>query len=451
LLGWLGAGAEDLAWAFQIGFVGSVAFGYLAIDLLDGPVADSGATRPASRDAMASASLLASLMCSTIGDAMCVAGALVSLARRPRERAAKILAFPLASYVVWFAFVGHFGTKPDSFSMKTLTGVPNYIWTGLSASLGQAFNLEAAGAALLVGLAAWVLWNSRALWLDSPALVGLAAAAVAFFLLAGLGRDALGDAIPARYIYVAMALLLPVLARLLSTVSAWAPARAAVFALLGVALVGNLGQARSWVDSRDTLVGALKADALAAAHLLALGERDVAGWSAAPLRFEPNLTAAWLATADRHHLLPRERLSTVELLNARALLATALTAKPLSQAGLQLLGTSYARTSPAGHGCTLFAPEVTSPAMEIWVELLPGRASGSVRLSALPAPPGTVSYLAALLAPAKGPAASALAELAMPASGRAYLDYNGKGARLALLWDQGTPLTACGLRSPARA
>ena len=36
LLGFLGAGAEDLTWAFQVGFVGSVFFGLLAIELLDG-------------------------------------------------------------------------------------------------------------------------------------------------------------------------------------------------------------------------------------------------------------------------------------------------------------------------------------------------------------------------------------------------------------------------------
>ena len=35
LLGFLGAGAENLTWAFQVGFVGSVFFGLVAMDLLD--------------------------------------------------------------------------------------------------------------------------------------------------------------------------------------------------------------------------------------------------------------------------------------------------------------------------------------------------------------------------------------------------------------------------------
>ena len=37
LLGFLGAGAEDLASAFQVSFVGSVLFGFVAFDLLDRP------------------------------------------------------------------------------------------------------------------------------------------------------------------------------------------------------------------------------------------------------------------------------------------------------------------------------------------------------------------------------------------------------------------------------
>ena len=168
LLGFLGAGAEDLASAFQVSFVGSVLFGFVAFDLLDRPNTEPASTRR--RDVLASCALLASLMCSTIGDAMVIGAAVLLFARRPPKRALAVLALPVCSYVVWFAFVGRLGltSRADQLSLTKVTTLPQYVWFGLSSALGQTFNLEAAGAALLVGLAAWVGWHLHSLWQVEP-------------------------------------------------------------------------------------------------------------------------------------------------------------------------------------------------------------------------------------------------------------------------------------------
>ena len=74
LLGFLGAGAEDLTWAFQVGFVGRSSSAYW-------PSSCSMATALGSRRRRlwyASVALVASLMCSTIGDAMLVAAAVLA-------------------------------------------------------------------------------------------------------------------------------------------------------------------------------------------------------------------------------------------------------------------------------------------------------------------------------------------------------------------------------------
>ena len=42
----LGAGAEDLAWAFQIGFVSSVLFGLLSMEVAEGPPSAGDAPFP---------------------------------------------------------------------------------------------------------------------------------------------------------------------------------------------------------------------------------------------------------------------------------------------------------------------------------------------------------------------------------------------------------------------
>ena len=127
--------------------------------------------------------------------------------------------------------------------------MPQYVWFGLSSALGQTFNLEAAGAALLVGLAAWVGWHLHSLWRDNPALIGLFAAAVAFYVVAGLGRDTTAGAttVVSRYVYVGIAILLPLIAKVLSSLTVWPAGRWAVVGVLGVTALGNVGQAQTWV------------------------------------------------------------------------------------------------------------------------------------------------------------------------------------------------------------
>ena len=74
-----GSGGENIVWAFQIAWVGSVAFGLLAMLLLDGSPPFPGRVFPAS------AAVLCSLMCSSVG--LVFVGALsVELALDPKRR-----------------------------------------------------------------------------------------------------------------------------------------------------------------------------------------------------------------------------------------------------------------------------------------------------------------------------------------------------------------------------
>ena len=289
LLGFLGAGAEDLSSAFQIGFVASVLFGFVALDLLDRPMNSPAARRMMSprvppstrRDILASLAMLASLMCSTVGDAMVVGAAVFLFARRPPKRALAVLALPVTSYAVWFTFLGRpaVSAPGDHFSLVTFTSLPSYVWFGLSSALGQAFNLPSAGAALLVGLAVWVTWNMRSVWQECPSLLGLGAAGITFYVLAGLGRDMTVGAstIVSRYVYVGIAILLPVMAKVLGSAGAGPAARAVVIAFLAATTLGNVGQAETWVTSRIAVTSSLKTQLVATGRLLVAGVRDVSG------------------------------------------------------------------------------------------------------------------------------------------------------------------------------
>ncbi len=456
VLGFLGAGSEDLAWGFQIGFVGSVLFGLLAFDLMDQP----GAAKRAGYLTLASVCLLASLMCSTIGDAMVVGAAVLALARLPWKRALAVLALPVVAYGAWFAGVGRLGlaAHSDRFTLGTLTSLPRFVWDGLSWALGRAFNLEAAGVVILIGIIAWVAWHAAKILREQPVLLALCAATVSFYLLAGLGRDiSTGTPDVSRYVYVAIALLTPVIATLLSPQRAPAVVRLAAVALLVVTLIGNVGQAHTWVKARVALTSRLKIDVLASGRLVAAGVQDVTGPNAAPISYFPNLSAAGLAALQRAHLLPPAALTPLDMANARALLAvgdwnganTALSPRPLVAGQFEYLKSRQGVVTSGGNGCLTFSPLGPGRPLQIWLRIPAGATSGSVLVETPPAPPGTTNYLAAVLVPRRGPSSSVPVELVVPRSGSGYLSDNAARAALVIAWARGTTLKLCGISAGA--
>ena len=449
-LGFLGAGAEDLAWAFQIGFVGAVFFGLLAIELLD--TAPLG-TR---RQVLCIGCLIASLMCSTVGDAMVVGTASLAFATLPRRRALAVVVPPVAVYVAWFAVVGRLGLAEhsDRFTLATFTNIPGYLWSGLSSALGQSFNLQGAGAAVLVGLAAWTGWHARSLMAERSTPLALVVAVIAFYVLAALGRDA-STVSPAvsRYIYIAFALLVPLVAKLLTSLATWPAARWGAVVLLGFTALGNVSQAQDWVAARRDLTTEVKVQLAATGELLESGAKDVSGPGAAPVAFSPNLSVGTILRLATAHRLPRLDLTSLDLINARAVLAVGdwdglqmtLSHKPLSSGHFDLKGVLFGSVRNIGNGCTTFTPLTPARPLQVWLSIPTGERSASVLLSAPPTSPGNVNYAGALLVPPRPPSSSVPVEVAVPADGSGYLNDNYGGAELVVTWPQATVLTACDL------
>lgn len=465
MLGLLGAGGEDFIWAFQVGFVGSVAFGLLALELLDRPARTPPrplAFLPTGRDLAASASLLASLMCSTIGDAMVAGAAVLAFARLPWRRAVKVLWAPVIFYVTWFAGVGRLGlaAHSDHFDLASFTSLPSFVWAGLSSALGQAFGLEAAGAALLVGLAAWVAWQARQLWAEQPLVVALCAAVLGFYALAGIGRDISGGSPGAsRYTYVAFSLLVPVVARLLSGQPrrSWPVARAGAAGLLLFCTLSNVGQARDLASSRAALTSSLKSQLFATGELLRAGVRDVSGPQAAPLPGDPNLQVRDIAQLEREGFLARPRLPARTLESARAALVLGvwdgldmtLSHKAFFSGKFVLAGLSWGTERPGGPGCTDFVPLGAAPPVQVQLRLEAGQKTASVEVSVGRAPAGQHRHLSVFLVPPRGPAGGPVS-VVVPSAGVGWLDDNAPGQAVALAWGGPGPLALCGLASPAR-
>ncbi|HVA04750.1 MAG TPA: hypothetical protein VMU64_13520 [Acidimicrobiales bacterium] len=198
----LGVGWLNVTSAFQIGFVGSVAFGLLAVQAIE----DDRLWLPAVWG-------ICALMCSDIGVPMVVACGLVALAsRKPRLAAYSVLP-PAFVFLIWYVTVGHEAANSATHLKNlTLDGLASYVWTGLKASMGGYIDSSEYVGAVLVS----VLAGAAVVRRNVPA--ALAASTLALYAFVGFGRlhDPGGPAPAGRYAYVALALLLPLVGQLVS-------------------------------------------------------------------------------------------------------------------------------------------------------------------------------------------------------------------------------------------
>lgn len=201
----LGAGWEDLLWAFQVAWLASIALGLGALLVL----------HDSRRVAFAAVLLAASLAFSGIGLPFAVAAAVQLLLTRERRREVIRLVPVGVALLAWYAAFGRFGGHPNPppTAGNVLVAPVYALW-----AMGQ-------GAAGIIGEGGWfgppvlvaailaVAWRWRRHGPD-PLGVGIAAGLVAFYLVAGLARAQLGiqQGGASRYLYVGAVLWLLLLA-----------------------------------------------------------------------------------------------------------------------------------------------------------------------------------------------------------------------------------------------
>jgi hypothetical protein len=203
----LGAGWEDLFWAWQMAWLGSVALGLGALLLVQTP----GGLRLAAAVAL----LAASLSFSGIGVPFATAVA-VHLALTPGRRRDLLALVPLGvGLVAWYLGFGRFGQHPEPQpTAANLLLDPLYAAWGLSQGLAGVIGLGGwVGVALLAAVVAALAWR----WRTHPPdafVVAVAAGLLGFYLVAGLTRAQLGlqQSGASRYVYVAAVLWLILLA-----------------------------------------------------------------------------------------------------------------------------------------------------------------------------------------------------------------------------------------------
>jgi hypothetical protein len=267
LILFLGAGFEDLLFAFQIGYFAAIAAGLGALIALDRED-DRG-------DRIACALLVVSLAFSSVGIAF-VAGAVLDLllGRKPRARRGYVALLPIGLYVVWWLGWGHLGG--NQVSVHNLLTTPKFVFDAASAGIVSLLGLatgdgsEPSQPHLIWGqilLVAGLLLLGLRIAKEGKVSRGLAVAlaiGLAFWILAGLNHDASRLPTSSRYQYPSAVFLLLIAAEMLRGLRVPRLATAAAAAVTAGAVVGGLSllhreHDERWVPYANSLRSSLAA------------------------------------------------------------------------------------------------------------------------------------------------------------------------------------------------
>jgi hypothetical protein len=240
LMMFLGAGGENIFWAFQFGFVGALAVGLVAVLLID------RAPLTPLRGIVVGLLILWALTFS--GTAIPVVGAaiLVSWARHGIAKTAYVFAAPVLAYLAWYigpasSYDGS-ASQPTGGTFDVFIATVEYAGHMLVNGMQKLSPLPALGILLVVVLFAWCARGRPSFTGRAAAAYALVAAAVVFALLTGYSRSGLGteNAASSRYVYLVVALVIPAFGMIATqlTQRGWLRVGGAV-AILAVAIAYN--------------------------------------------------------------------------------------------------------------------------------------------------------------------------------------------------------------------
>jgi hypothetical protein len=268
LLTFLGAGAESIDWAVQVGFVGAMTGLLGAILLLEKP----GITRR--RGGIVALLVLLSLASSEVAIAFIVVAVVLSWIRHGLPRTIAVFVVPFVAFLTWYLI---FGRRDPSYGRASgvaqILQVPQFAIDIFTVGVGRMFPVVALGGLLIVAVAIWWIFSLRSgmSGMAMPAYLLFAAAPI-FAMLTGFSRvgNGFATATSSRYVYVVVIAMTPLLAlgydRLTRRVSL-APAIAVILILalwnvggLAIALNTRIARADSTKAQLATTAATLRAD-----------------------------------------------------------------------------------------------------------------------------------------------------------------------------------------------
>ena len=378
----LGSGVQNLDNAFQVSFPAPLALGIAATLIVDrrGPL-------PWRRNATAAVLLLLAFMCGPPAFPVTLACVLVALVRNGLRSAAQLVLIPGATYLIWFALIGHKGNTP-SVTLHTVLQVPSYVFTGLSKTFALNVgwtqltgHVPIGGIAVVGGILAGLVYGHLLLHirqLRGPALpaFALAIAALFFYVVVAFGRAGLGtsDAAATRYVFVVVALLLPASGLFLTRfLTLWHENRLVriipvvclmVFAFANVSLlISSLRQLRP-------VTQAGRAQVLGTTWLLHSGAPIVQGQL--PSSIGPLVTTQLISTMQKlGYFGTAVQVTEADRVSASALLQVSQTSAPTYDSSgkhLKIIGLhDVVRLSSAGSACIQASQKIARAELTFYV------------------------------------------------------------------------------------
>ena len=197
LLALLGAGWENLLWAFQLAWLASVALGLAMFLVLESPPRRS-------TPAIVAGLATLSLMFSGVGALFAVAAVVQLAATRGRRRELLWMVPVAVAVAAWYIAFGHRGDTPDQpANAINIALIPAYVAWGLGAAaaglIGAGGWIGLVALALAVAAVGWNWWRHGA----DPFALGVASGLLSFYLVAGFARASLGyeQSAAGRYVY----------------------------------------------------------------------------------------------------------------------------------------------------------------------------------------------------------------------------------------------------------
>jgi len=358
----LGAGAENIFWEFQVGYMGAILVGLAVLRLLDSE------TWNVRRAVVGGVLAVVAVTFSGTAIPVLVAAGLVGLRRRGVLRTALVLGPAAVVYVAWYLLSGARGSSEWSVKGPTgiLVDVPRYIGHMFADGLGTLFPIEGFGVVVCAGLVVALVVLARGAWSSTLPAFALVAAALLQAGLTGFSRIGLGfgAASSERYVYAIVVLILPFCGLVLSRLAGERRAVLAAIVALLVLLTGfNAGLLARAAQQQGTLETATKERLWA---VLDLASQPGAAYDPAivPAPYAPGVSVGELLEMEREGWLEPGPYGRTAELEARVYLDLGLAPSPDS-------------ADPDAPGCHVVAPETfldTSRTADVF-------GSGAVRIA----------------------------------------------------------------------
>ncbi|MEO6533291.1 MAG: hypothetical protein ABIO06_06920 [Pseudolysinimonas sp.] len=286
----LGCAAEDLFWAFQVGFMGAVAVALVVVLLVD----RAELTLPWA----IAAGVIAVLALPFSGTALPVlaAAAILSWIRRGFLRSVAIFAPAGVVYLVWYLLEARGATSTlGVHGIGFLTQAPVFFAVMFAAGYGQFVGVLVLGPVVALALLVW-LWAARRRWSGREAVAyALLLASAIFAVLTALSRGGgeLTAAGSQRYVYLIVMLAVPTMALALGWIATRGLAgRVAIAAALLLVAAVNITLGVTRADAQAVTEQRVQRE-FSAAVALVRNDSPLATSDALPIRdIAPDLTIA---------------------------------------------------------------------------------------------------------------------------------------------------------------